>query len=318
MQKLKAFFKLIRWPNLLMIMVAQLLLNYMVIGHILKLVHVNLPMTHFQFILLMMSTVFMAAWGYAFNDVEDEKVDAINKDEKRIIGKTFSKEAGLKIAYSFLTLSLIPALYLSIKLEMIQLIFLHILIGTGLWYYSTRLKKTVLLGNISISAFTAFSIFIVWLYHLVVIKMDSTLMVNSQKAVPFINQMVLYYTAFAFVISMIREIIKDVEDKNGDAQYQMKTFVVKFGLTKTKLLVYSLGILMLLMLGSAIYFGYLFHWTQLSIYLGVAVGIPLLYFLKNLKNSQTTEDFSNLSNLAKVIMLAGILSMQLFYISYGL
>lgn len=318
MHKIKVFFKLIRWPNLLMIMVAQSLLNYMVIGHILKLVHVDLPLTHFQFILLMISTVFMAAWGYAFNDVEDEKVDAINKDEKRIIGKTFSKQTGLRIAYSFLVLSLIPALYLSINLEMIQLMLLHILIGTGLWYYSTRLKKTVLLGNITISAFTALSIFIVWLYHLVVLKMDSTLMVNSQKVVPFINQIVLYYAAFAFVISMIREIIKDVEDQNGDAQHKIKTFVVKFGLTKTKLLVYSLGILMLLMLGSAIYLGYLFQWTQLYIYLGVAVGIPLLYFLKSLKNSQTTEDFSNLSILAKVIMLAGILSMQLFYITYGL
>lgn len=290
----------------------------MVIGHVFSLVHVDLPLSHLQFILLMMSTVFMAAWGYAFNDVEDEKVDAINKDEKRIIGKTFSKSTGLKIAYSFLVLSLIIALYLSIKLGMIQLIFLHLLIGAGLWYYSTQLKKTVLLGNISISAFTGFSIFMIWLYHLVVLKSDSTLMVNSQKVAPFISQMVLYYSAFAFIISMIREITKDIEDQNGDAQYQMKTFVVKFGLPKTKLLLYTLGILMLLMLCSAIYFAYFYHWTQLSIYLGVAVGIPLLYFLKNLKNSQSTEDFSNLSNLAKIIMLAGILSMQLFYISYGL
>lgn len=301
-----------------MIMVAQLLLNYLVIDRVLNLVHVDLPLSHFQFVLLMMSTVFMAAWGYAFNDVEDEKVDAINKDEKRIIGKSFSRESGFRIAYSFLILSLIPALYLSIRLEMIQLIFLHMIIGIGLWYYSTRLKKTVLLGNITISLFTAFSIFIVWLYHLVVLRADSTLMVNSKKMIPFINQMVLYYTAFAFVISLIREIVKDVEDKTGDAEYQMNTFVVKFGLTKTKFLVYTLGILMLLMLGSAIYFSHLYGWKQLSIYLGIAVGIPLLYFLKNLKNSQTTEDFSNLSTLAKVIMLAGILSMQLFYISYGL
>ncbi|NPD44295.1 MULTISPECIES: geranylgeranylglycerol-phosphate geranylgeranyltransferase [unclassified Lentimicrobium] len=318
MHKIKAFFKLIRWPNLLMIMVAQSLLNYMVIGRVLNLIHVDLPLYHFQFMLLMMSTVFMAAWGYAYNDVEDEKVDAINKEEKRIIGKTFSKKTGLSIAYSFLALSLIPAFYLSIQLEMIQLVFLHILIGVGLWYYSKQLKKTVLLGNIAISLFTAFSIFIVWLYHLVVLKMDSTMMVNSQKLIPFINQLVLYYSAFAFVISLIREITKDIEDKTGDAQYQMKTFVVEFGLSKTKILLYSLGILMLLMLGSAIYFSYYYQWTQLSIYLGVAIGIPLLYFLKTLKNSQSTEDFSNLSILAKVIMLAGILSMQLFYISYGL
>lgn len=318
MPKIKAFFKLIRWPNLLMIMVAQSLLNYMVIGHILNLVHVDIPLSHFQFILLMMSTVFMAAFGYAFNDVQDKNVDLINKKENAIIGRDFTIETGLKIAYTFLGLAIIPAIYLSIKLEMIQLIFLHILIGGGLWYYSTHLKKTVLIGNLIISLLTALSIFIVWLYHLLVLKMDPILLVNSKKVVPLINHIVLYYTAFAFIISIIREIVKDVEDQEGDSQFQMNTFIIRFGLRKTKILIAVIGIFMLFMLGSSIYFSHYFHWTQLSIYLGIAVGIPLLYFLNGLKNSQNTNDFSNLSILAKVIMLAGILSMQLFYISYGL
>lgn len=318
MSNIKAFFNLIRWSNLLMIMVTQCLLNYMVIGHVLNLIHVRLPLSNVDFTLLMISTVLMAAFGYAFNDVQDQKVDEINKINKRIIGAVFSAKTGLRISYSLLILALLPAIYLAVKLQMIQLIFLHLLIGGGLWYYSTQLKKSLLLGNILISLFTALSIFIVWLYHLVVLRMDPILMVDAQKLSPLIHQLVLFYTAFAFIISLIREIVKDIEDQRGDAQLGMTTFVVKFGIPKTKILITILVILMLLMLALASYLSNSYHWTPLTLYLLVAVGIPLLYFLLNLKKSQIQEDFSNLSILAKIIMVAGILSMQLFYISYGI
>ncbi len=80
--QLKAFFQLIRWPNLLMIVFTQMMLNYLVIGHIFKLIHLELPLASFDFSLLVLSTVFMAAFGYIFNDVMDEEVDEINKSEK--------------------------------------------------------------------------------------------------------------------------------------------------------------------------------------------------------------------------------------------
>ena len=99
---------------------------------------------------------------------------------------------------------------------------------------------------------------------------------------------------------------------------RLKTFVLKFGLPKTKIFISILVILMLLMLALAGYLSYTYDWTQLSIYLMIAVGIPLLYFLMNLKKSRNQEDYTNLSILAKIIMAAGILSMQLFYISYGI
>lgn len=318
MPKTSAFFKLIRWPNLLMIMVTQSLLNYMVIGHVLNLIHVRLPLSHFDFVLLMLSTVLMAAFGYAYNDVQDEQVDRINKNDQRIIGNSITAKNGLLISIIFLLTALLPAIYLAIKLQMIQLIFLHLIIAGGLWYYSTHLKKSLLVGNIIISLFTAMSIFIVWLYHLVVLRMDPVLMIDAQKVTPFIHKIVLFYTAFAFVISMIREMVKDIEDQKGDAQFHMKTFVLKFGLPKTKIFISILVILMLLMLALAAYLSYTYDWTQLSIYLMIAVGIPLIYFLMNLKKSQNQEDYTNLSILAKIIMAAGILSMQLFYISYGI
>lgn len=317
LSKLKSFFQLIRWPNLLMLVFTQMMLNYLVIGHMFKLIHLELPLESFDFTLLVLSTVFMAAFGYIFNDVKDEEVDKINKEQKRIIGEKFDKNSALLAGWVFLAISIGISIYLGIKLQMIQLIFLHILIAAGLWYYSTQLKKTILSGNIIISLFTGISVFIVWLYQLVALKNNPIMMVDAQKITEFATYTVVIYTVFAFIISLIREIVKDVEDKEGDEKTGMKTFIIQYGLNKTKILTYSLIGLMLLLLLFAIFMAYSYAWLQLAIYLGVAVGIPLIYFILNLIKAQHKKDFKDLSLLAKIIMIAGILSMQLFYISYG-
>ncbi|NOR86736.1 MAG: hypothetical protein GQ527_03915 [Bacteroidales bacterium] len=316
MNIIKAFFRLIRWPNLLMIVLAQILLQYMVISPVFSLIQMESPLDTFQFILLILSTVFMAAFGYAYNDVQDVAIDEINKNQKRVIDTEISKKAGLRIAWGFLIFALIPALYLTIALEMIQLFLIHIIIAVGLWYYSIDLKKKVLSGNLLISFFTAFSIFIVWLYHLVVLINNPSLMVDARKIIPILNTVVLSYTLFAFIISFIRELIKDAEDIQGDRKHEVKTFAVVFGIEKTKMLIYVLSLVMLFLVVISAYYTYVYDWIKLGIYLLVAVGIPLIYLNMNLNKSKNAEDFSDLSTLAKIIMVAGILSMQLFYISY--
>jgi len=316
MQKVGAFFKLIRWQNLLMIVLVQLLLQYMLIGHVFRLINMDLPLNNLYFSLLMLSTIFMAAFGYVYNDVMDIQTDMLNKDNKRIIGVHFSKTTGLRIAWTLLALAIIPAIYLSIALQLIQLVFIHIIIALGLYYYSKDLQKRVLSGNILISLFTAMSIFIVWLYHLVVLKNDPIMMVDARRVTPFINQLVIAFTSFAFLISLIRELIKDVEDRKGDGQKNYKTFAVVYGVKKSKRLVCFFSIIMLISVLYSVYYTYLHHWLQLSTYLIVAVAFPLVYFMVYLQKSKKNEEFSDLSILAKIIMVAGILSMQIFYINY--
>jgi len=315
--QIKAFFQLIRWPNLLMLVFTQMMLNYLVIGHMFKLIHLELPLASIDFNLLVLSTVFMAAFGYIFNDVMDEETDEINKNDKRIIGTKISRASGLLAGRVFLLIALAIAAYLSWKLAMWQLVFVHIFIAIGLWYYSVQLKKTILIGNILISLFTGFSVFIVWLYHLVVLQSNPVLLVDAQKITEFVSATVLAYAIFAFLISLIREVIKDIEDQEGDKKAGMKTFIIQFGLKKAKSLTHGISALMLTVLILAIYISYSYNWLQLSIYLGVAVGIPLIYFMMNLRSAENKKDFKDLSFLAKIIMIAGILSMQLFYISYG-
>lgn len=316
MNKIKAFFKLIRWPNLLMIILVQLLLQYMLIGNVFKLIHMSPPLNNLYFFLLMISTVFMAAFGYAFNDVQDIKIDTINKDGKRIIDVYIGKKSGLRIAWALLALALIPALYISLMLQMIQLFFIHIIIALGLWYYSVELKNRVLSGNALVSLFTALSIYIVWLYHLIVLKNNADLIVDARRIIPFLNLIITAYSLFAFIISLIRELIKDIEDKKGDSEKGSKTFAIVYGIQKTKILVYFLSVIMLLFVLLSAYYSYMHNWLKLGVYLIIAVAFPLVYFMIHLQKSKTDEDFGDLSTLAKIIMVAGILSIQILYISY--
>jgi len=316
MNKINAFFKLIRWPNLLIIILAQLLLQYMLIGNVFALIHMTSPLNTLYFFLLMMSTVFMAAFGYAYNDIQDIKIDKINKNKKRIIDVYIDKKTGFIIAWSLLILALIPALYLSIVLQTIQLFFIHLTIALGLWYYSVKLKKQVLSGNILVSFFTALSIYIVWLYHLIVLKNTAVLMVDARKIIPFLNLVIAAYSIFAFVISLIREIIKDIEDIKGDTEKGLKTFPIVYGIEKTKILVYFLSFIMLLFVSLSIYYSYMHHWLKLAVYFIITVAFPLVYFIIHLYKSKSNEDFGDLSTLAKIIMIAGILSIQILYISY--
>ncbi len=316
-QTLKTFFKLIRWPNLLIIILAQVLINYLLIGHILKLINVPLPLSGLHFFLLVLSTVAMAAFGYIFNDINDVDVDRVNKDNKQIIGNHVTKKAATKLLWAFLLISLLSALVLTLLVQMWQLFLIHVFIAVGLWYYSVHLKGTIIFGNLVISLFSALSIAIVWVYHLAIMSQNPTLLINAYKSVSFISYSVAFYAAFAFIISWIREMIKDVEDQNGDALFGWKTFVIKFGEAKTKVFIQALLIVMIVMLIAAIFLCYTLNWGQLGIYLAVAVGFPLFYLFNGIRQANSVKDFHDLSNLAKIIMIAGILSIQLFNLNYG-
>ena len=160
------------------------------------------------------------------------------------------------------------------------------------------------------------SIYIIWIYQLAALRIQPVLMVDGRKVIAFIHVLVLAISVFAFIISFMREMVKDVEDIVGDRKNGFKTFAVLYGAQKTKAFVCVLSLITMVLAWVSIYYTYVYHWTKLSVYLLVAIVIPLFYFIIYLNKSKKKEDFKDLSTLAKIIMLAGILSMQVFYISY--
>lgn len=160
-----------------------------------------------------------------------------------------------------------------------------------LWGYSARLKKMILVGNVTIALLSASMLLVVAVYA------DT------------LNNVTIGYACFAFFISLIREIIKDMEDVKGDASFDCRTLPIVVGLRRTKLVLYPLLALFLALLIIAV-----FHSSTsvyLDIYMVLLVLLPSVWLVVRLVKADRKKNFTFLSNLNKVIMLFGILSMLL-------
>ena len=177
---------------------------------------------------------------------------------------------------------MVIALYLSKKVFLVTL-------GAGflLWLYSNHLKRLPLIGNVTIAFLTSLAILVLSIYY-------------------HQNQFLVYiFAMFAFFISLIREIVKDMEDVKGDANFGCKTLPIVWGIPKTKQVIYVFFFIFAILLLST----YLTFPHQFALYLYAVVLPPLVWFFIKLIRADRRKDFAFLSNLCKVIMLLGILSM---------
>lgn len=273
----RGFVRLIRLQNLLIIVLSQ----YLAALYLLE----GITLFNPKLFLLSLSTVLLAASGYIINDYYDVKIDYVNKPNRVIVGKVLKRRVVL-FWHTFLNFTAISiGLYLNWKIAAI-----HFVSAFLLWLYSNQLKRLPFIGNFTVALLTGISLSIVSIYF-------------GQKAI-----LINIYALFAFSISLIREIIKDMEDWKGDASFGCKTLPIIWGIRKTKFIIY-------LMIGG---FGFLiFYLTQfldnnILYYYFSALSLFIFYFLHLLMKADKVKDFHFLSSYCKLIMLSGILSMLLF------
>ncbi|HPZ88102.1 MAG TPA: geranylgeranylglycerol-phosphate geranylgeranyltransferase [Flavihumibacter sp.] len=310
-----AFFRLIRWPNLFFIIVTQvlfylcLLLPAMTDGNELNWNDPGLKLDPFYFILLVISSVFIAAAGYIINDYFDLNIDQVNKPDSIVIQKHISRRWAIAWHGILSTVGVVIAFYLSWK-------FRNPVIGIAnfgcvllLWLYSTSLKKKLLVGNILISLLTAWVILVIYFAELSISRFDEAPYRDSIKA---IFKFTVIYSSFAFIISLIRELVKDIEDREGDARYGCKTMPIVWGVPATKYFI----MVWLFILGAALLivllYGLLKGWWLGAVYCIAFIIIPLIKLFTGLQKAESKEDYHQLSGLIKGIMLAGILTMLFF------
>lgn len=301
MRLTEAFFKLIRWPNLVFIALTQALFYYCVYLPLYQ--RAEIP----QLVLIIIASVSIAAAGYIINDYFDLNIDKINKPDKNVINSHINRRWA--IAWH-LTLSIAGVLATAVAVSMSKwyLVAANLLCVILLWLYSTSFKRQFVIGNVVISLLTAWTVLI--LFFAQVSAHDAF---NNNDAVTFkFFRVAFLYAGFAFIISLIREAIKDIEDMNGDRQYGCNTMPIAAGIRATKIyiavwlvvLIASLIILQLYILQ--------FGWSVAILYSVLLVIIPLFYLFSQLFKATTTKDFSRLSRITKMIMLTGILSMLFF------
>lgn len=306
-----AIYRLLRVPNLIMIALTQYLVLYCIIKPNVDLAKGTQLLSDLNFALLVISTVFISAAGYIINDYFDLRADRINKPDKMSIGRKISRRTSILLHWIFNIIGVLIGLYLAYKIHVWKLGVINIMVSVLLWYYSTNFKRKLLTGNLIIAVLSAFVLIVVWLFEFFSVNNNLDSITDMFR---IFKDIILPYSVFAFLVSFIRELLKDTEDIEGDRKIFCNTFPIVYGIQRTKYLIMSLVTLTLVLLSYIlfkIYFNYLYliFW-----YLLFTVELPLIYMIFKINKSETKEHFAFLSLLTKVIMLAGILSMQVFYL----
>ena len=232
--------------------------------------------------LLSFSTVCIAAGGYIINDYFDIKIDLINKPQRVVIGRYLKRRVAIGTHQLLNIIGCLIGLYLSRWVFVIDVVSVSLL-----WFYSAKFKRQPLIGNVVISLLTALSFIVLAIYY-------------RQNA-----QMLLIYALFSFGISLIREVIKDMQDIRGDARFGCRTLPIVWGLRRTKYLLYVLiasFIATLFLIADSL------NNQRLTIIFALLL-LPLAFFTYRLVLADTRRDFGYLSTLCKLIMLMGVMSM---------
>lgn len=297
MKKIKAIFTIIRLPNLVFIFLTQLLTYYFIILPTIE----STTLSMFQFLAFAFSTILIATAGYIINDYFDIGIDAINKPEKVTIEKIFKRRSIIIWHIVLNIVAILIVAYLTfyyIKLRFVALQLFSILL---LLIYSTTFKRKLIIGNVSIAILTAMTLITTAIYE----PNFEMLNPNQEHAKLF-----WIYILFAFLITLIREIVKDIEDIKGDVAQQCKTIPLVWGITTAKKIIYGLLLTLFIFLFTV---GFYFFKSNpiLVSYFFIVVFIPMCIVAKKMMEAQTSIDFHRISSYVKWITLLGILSMIL-------
>lgn len=265
----------------------------------------------FSFFLLVMSLIFIVAAAYVVNDSFDVETDKFNKPEKSFIPNIFSqKEANLFyviLTFLGLTSGLISSV-LVLNVKFYTLFAVIVLLACLLYSYSSTYKRKLFVGNLIVSLSVAIAVFLPYLFELLYLSDNVLFLLECKDIVKSIAYFVLIYTMFAFLLTFIREIIKDVEDVEGDGRTHCRTIPVVYGLIKTKTILYILVVFLLMLL---FVYQYILFTLQLFVAFAFIAFVALCSILLIVKIYKAEEKkyFHNLSNMTKIMMLIGILSM---------
>ena len=319
MKTLGAFFRLMRWRNLCFILITQVLYYYCVFRPLLPDARNTLFYFSgerlFLFYMLSLASILIAAAGYIINDYFDLKIDTVNKPDRVVVDRIVKRRWAILWHLLFSLLGIAISFYISRRTGSYIIGIGNVVCVLLLFVYSTTFKKRVLSGNIIIAALTAWVIIVVYFFtgaRLVDFEgwLNSGYVFDIRK----LFKITLVYAGFAFVLSVVREVVKDIEDVSGDAKYDCRTMPIAWGMPASKVFVAVWMVVLIAAVCVCIFYAFQSGWRWGALYVFVLILLPMIKFLYDLKKALAAEDFHRLSNLVKLIMLTGILSMLFFLI----
>jgi 4-hydroxybenzoate polyprenyltransferase len=313
---MKAFMQLIRWRNLVIVIMTMVLMRYAVLEPLIRRIGIvlvngdgqqvpmDLKMPLFDFILLVLATVCITAGGYVINDYFDIKTDLINRG-KVIVGTKIPRRKAMMWHSILNIVGVIIGFYISWKAGYLMLGAMFLLVSGLLYFYSASYKRQFLIGNIIVALLTAMVPMLVVFYEWPALYQFYKVNAVELPDINFIVKWVGGFALFAFLTTLTREIIKDIEDFEGDIAYGRNTVPIVIGVVPSKIVSVILIALTISLLYSAWFF---FINDKITlIYLSTLIVLPLVFVVYKVMVSSSRKQIHTASNFMKIVMLTGLL-----------
>lgn len=301
------YIKLLRIPNLIFIALIQFLMHFCVVTPVLKSYEIEPSMSVFQLILLVIATSFIAAGGYIINDYFDVRIDEINRPDTRIVGKSLTRKQTMTFYQIISGIGVLAGLVLCYYAQSLTYAFIFLMTLGLLWFYSSSYKRQIVIGNLIISVLAAMVPFIVALFENRFLLLEYGL----SEEMLYLNTSIMYWMGgfafFAFIWTFIREVIKDMEDEKGDREMECHTFPVVLGMSKTKIILYVLILIALLLGGYIVFLVVPLEGSLSWRYYLSGIGIPALVLIYLIYKARSKGDYHLCAQVTKVIMFIGTL-----------
>ena len=312
---MKTYLELIRWKNLLMLACTLLLMQYVVVNPTLAIYGWQPMLSTWQVILMITAGVMIAAGGYAVNDYFDVKIDAINRPLTRIVGRLMDRHQAILVHQVLTGVGVLCGLSLAVWLRSFTLGVLYVFVPGLLWFYSASYKRQFVIGNIIVAFNAALSILMVGMANAIPLKAMYGELLQQTPVLRQLYAWILGYAVFAFLCTLLREIIKDIEDETGDREMECHTLPIKLGVNKTKYILYALIVLIiaLLCIVNFMCLPFPIKGSLSTRYLIFGLILPLLVLGYLLLVAKRKNDYKAASTMSKFIMLLGLLYSLIYY-----
>jgi len=294
------YLKLIRYRYLLLLAFMQFIFRF----GFLKLQNIPLSLADWHYILLVLSTVCLAAGGAIVNAIFQQDSDSENKPEFQVVGKFISENTAynLYVAFTFIGVSI--GFYLSNMIQKPNFAILFILIASTLYFYASSIKNSVLVGNIIIAFVNSIYLLIIGLFDLLPVTFD-----GNQTVMGIHFSILIDYAIFTFIISLLIELVSDIENTNGDSNQGLNTLPIAIGISKAKKVALAISLIPIF---CVLYYlkVYLFDAKLLYsfIYGLLFTVIPLIYFSFKIFKANDPKEFRHLYLILNWILFLGYLS----------
>ncbi|RLD46467.1 MAG: hypothetical protein DRI86_03100 [Bacteroidetes bacterium] len=304
-----SFFTLIRWKNLIIILLTEIVIKYALIDFFLHTAGLSYRMSSELFFSLALSSIFIAAAGYIINDIEDVEIDRINASNRPLVNTRISLRFAKVLMYSFNIIGMIFAFYSAFLIKNLSIASFQLLIMALLYGYSISFKCKKLIGNIIIALITASVPLLIWVYTIYDVLAKSVMFTYEIR---WMHLSVFFFVIFAFLTNFVRELIKDKEDAEADTSSSCNTWSATVSEKSFKGLIILLLIILEVSIAS-----YQINFagnTVFKIALTLVLALIIIIVMPKLIKSKSTNDYHKLSIIMKAIMFIGVLTPLLLWI----